>query len=113
MRFPIIKVYDRRTKKEHIVGTNIHDVLEIEEGQTIRYFNYQNGEGTGKHGDYRFVGVGENNNPFESVKVEFVTLEELKQIYKEFKKKSKESEQIKEKIFDLLGEELKKEDDRV
>ena len=72
MRFPVIKVRDKVTGSEHIVGTDIHDALGICEHGQVHYHNLRNCEGT--YGDYEFVGY---DNGFETGVIEFVGLEEL------------------------------------
>ena len=57
MLFPIIKIRDKATGNTRIVGTNIHDVLYIEDG-AIHYLNTQCMCGT-RFDDaaYEFVGI--------------------------------------------------------
>ena len=54
LRMCKLEVYDKDTDSKHIVGTNRHDVLYVKDG-VVKYYNLQNGEGTGKHGSYSFV----------------------------------------------------------
>lgn len=49
-----IEVYDKDSKTKHVVGTNAHDCLLVENGKVV-YYNLQNGESTGPYGDYEFV----------------------------------------------------------
>lgn len=49
-----LKVRDLADGEEHIVGTNVHDVLRVNNG-IVEYYNLQNGEGTGDGGCYEFV----------------------------------------------------------
>jgi len=73
MKFPIIKVRDKLTGHEHIVGTDSHDTLFIDkETGGIHYYNLQNGEGT--RGDYEFVGVDTEYDP--DTQIEFVTVDQ-------------------------------------
>lgn len=74
MLFPIIKVKDNDTGHEHIVGTNSHDTLLINDGK-ITYYNLQNGEGS-EYGTYSFLGVEDDF----SLRVEFVSYEEFQKI---------------------------------
>ena len=46
MRFPVIIVRNTTTGEEHIVGTDEHDMLNIENGK-ISYYNLQDGGGIG------------------------------------------------------------------
>lgn len=49
-----IEVYDKATDTTHVVGTDPHDSLYVRDG-VVRYYNLQNGEGSGEDGDYMFV----------------------------------------------------------
>lgn len=51
----LVKVRDKGTGKEHIVGSDTHDLLLVEEDGSISYMNLQNGEGTGPESCYEFV----------------------------------------------------------
>ena len=73
MLYPIIKVRDKQTGTEHIVGENIHDALSITENGQIQYINYQCFDGTGDDGAYQFVDGTEGNYR----EIEFVTLDQL------------------------------------
>ena len=46
MREIIFIVYDRVTRRMHIVGTNEHDCLDLCSDGTVAYMNYQNGDGS-------------------------------------------------------------------
>jgi len=73
MIFPVIKVRDKLTGREHIVGTDSHDTLYIDkETGGIHYYNLQNGEGT--LGDYEFVGVETEYDP--DPQIEFATVDQ-------------------------------------
>lgn len=76
MMIPIIKVKDG--DYEHIVGTNSHDVLYVDdESGGIQYLNVQCCEGTKKYdGKQTMQFVGEAGY-FEDMQVQFVTIEEL------------------------------------
>lgn len=54
-RFPILQIRDKIFGDTHIYGTDTHDALMLDENGNIMYYNLQNGEGTGKHGDYEFI----------------------------------------------------------
>jgi hypothetical protein len=99
MRFPIIKVRDKATGRTHIVGTNTHDVLLVENG--IHYYNLQSGCGTGKDGSYAFIG---NRDESLGVEVEFVSLEELLRLHEETEKEARERENQRQKILSDLQE---------
>lgn len=79
MLFPVIVVKDKSTGKEHIVGSDIHDSLILEDSGTLMYRNLQNGEGSGEFGAYEFVS---NDTDAEEAGIRFVTMEELMKIYK-------------------------------
>ena len=48
-----LEILDTDNGTSHIVGTNVHDVLYVENG-VVYYSNLQNGEGS-KYGTYKFV----------------------------------------------------------
>lgn len=96
--FPVIKVKDKATNAEHIVGTDIHDQLKIKDGRTISYYNLQNGEGT-MFGDYQFEG---NYNNYEGVTIDFVSFEELTEIYKKQCIAEVEAEKIRQELLRKL-----------
>lgn len=77
MLIPVIKVFDKATEYEHIVGTNHHDVLLVDKHK-ITYANLQNGCGTDEDDEYgyEFV-VPETGNSWVDPHIEFVTLEEF------------------------------------
>lgn len=53
MLFPIIKVKSKGSDRSHIVGTNSHDVLYVEEDGSLHYLNVQCMVGT-KDGEFAF-----------------------------------------------------------
>lgn len=56
MRLPIVRVRDNSDGREFVVtDSSPHNYLYADE-KGMHYYNLQNGEGTGKHGDYCFVG---------------------------------------------------------
>ena len=77
MLIPVIKVFDKATEHEHIVGTNHHDVLLVDKHK-ITYANLQNGCGTDEDDEYgyEFV-VPETGSSWADPHIEFVTLEEF------------------------------------
>ena len=88
MMIPLIKIKDKTCGNIRIVGTSSHDELSIDENGHIQYYNLQNGEGTGEHGDYLFVGV------------EFVSVEKLQEIAEEYRAESMERER---KVIEFLN----------
>lgn len=85
MLFPIIRIRDNDTGNIRIVGTDTHDTLYIDERTGgIQYLNLQNCEGTeviNDHSTYSYVGKTDewDINP----QIEFVTFDELLDIYKQ------------------------------
>ena len=77
MLIPVIKVFDKATEYEHIVGTNHHDVLRVDKHK-ITYANLQNGCTTYEEDEcgYEFV-VPETGSDWVDPHIEFVTLEEF------------------------------------
>ena len=90
MLIPIIKVHDTQTGRTHIVGTNSHDTLYIDDKGTIQYYNLQNGEGT--KGDYQFVGEPSGEYGPGLFDIEFVSVEDLLEIAKKDDRKKAEIE---------------------
>ena len=82
MRIPIIKVKDGNF--EHIVGTNSHDVLYVDEQSGgIQYMNMQSCEGTkrfSRHTSICFVGEPMEECDVFGPGIKFVTVEELIEI---------------------------------
>ena len=96
MLFPVIRIKSKMNPggKPRIVGTNSHDVLEIDEmSGGIQYFNLQCSESTKKYdmeSSYEFV--GEVDDWSGKKEIEFVTFEELAALYLEQTKRSCEQE---------------------
>lgn len=113
MLFPVIRVIDRDVKgmEPHIVGTNSHDELRVdEETGGLQYHNLQNGEGSKRYGEddyhaYDFVAPrevdAEGYGPGD-MRVEFVTMEQLMELYIEQIKASAETAARWRKILDDL-----------
>jgi hypothetical protein len=97
MLFPIIKVKDNETGYEHIIGTNSHDMLCVEDG-LISYYNLQNGEGS-RFGTYSFLG---EEDEMYGVTVEFVTFEKLKEIYDQETKASIEQNRAMKEMIEKI-----------
>jgi len=77
MRIPIIKIKDG--DYSHIVGTNSHDMLYIE-NNAVHYLNLQCMDGT-RYGGMKFEGIEPDEwSSFYSPTVEMVTIEELIEI---------------------------------
>ncbi len=99
MMFPIIKVKDKHSGHEHIVGTNSHDTLYVGEDGQIHYYNLQNGGGTGNGDEYSYSFTGEVEEDeecgeifYSSPQVEFVSFDELLEIIKKDAEISTENE---------------------
>jgi uncharacterized phage protein (TIGR01671 family) len=63
MREIKFRVYDKAIKKMHVVGSDTHDSFTCFNGD-VQYYNLQNGEGSGEHGDYKlmqFTGLKDKN----------------------------------------------------
>lgn len=50
-------IRDKETGRVHRVGDDSHDQLWVHEG-VVRYYNLQNGDGSGEGGGYEFVDSG-------------------------------------------------------
>jgi hypothetical protein len=96
MRFPIIKVKDLVTGKEHIVGIKRHDQLKVVDGNFLVYNNLQNGEGT--LGDYSFIPGEDTIEMF----IDFVSFEELKSIHASQEEKEKRKQKEREWLIESI-----------
>ena len=121
IKTPAIYVRDYCTKCIHMVGTNEHDRLYLDDDGHIQYFNLQNGCGT--PGEYDFVLVSEghdqNNLPFtEEEQIMYglsnmdayfdgVDLEKHKSLLEEQKKQNEEAFKTLEWIFSKDNKEEK------
>lgn len=90
MRIPLIKIIDNNGGYIHRIGSDIHDVLYIDqENGTLSYSNLQNGCGSRKFDkkhkpEYRFDYVNAPIDEYEPI-VEFVSLQRfIKIIVKEW-----------------------------
>lgn len=110
MMFPIIKVKDKHSGREHILGTDTHDQLFIDdETGGIQYLNLQNMCGTKIYDDeseYDFVGIEDDFN--HCFTIEFVTFDELLELYKRNIEMSQESEREIRDIIKKVIEDGKK-----
>lgn len=101
MRIPIIKVKDG--EYEHIVGTNSHDVLYLDEKTGgIQYLNMQCYEGTEIYGGeqtMKFVAEPLEEFDVHGPRIQFVTVEELIEIAI---KQMKDSTESKLKMHEML-----------
>ena len=112
MLVPVIRIKEKYGDKEytHIVGTNSHDELIIEDN-AIHYLNLQGMVGTqfpDESGMY-FEGIGDEDNPCcPYVIVEMVTVEEFIKIAEEnMKEQTEESIRMHEAFKCYLEEENK------
>ena len=111
MTFPIIEVVDKGRGGRHIVGTNSHDALHIDnETGGLHYYNLQCGEGTGEYGSYEFI--GEDNEYGPGSEIRFVTFEELLEIYKKEVELTAEAEKNIREILAATHEKLSAELDK-
>lgn len=121
IKMPAIYVRDYCTKCIHMVGTNEHDRLYLDDDGYIQYFNLQNGCGTPD--EYDFVldpeGHDQNNLPFtEEEQIMYglsnmdayfggVDLKKHKALLKEQKKQNEELPKTLEWIFSKDNKEEK------
>jgi hypothetical protein len=110
MRIPIIKV--KEGGYEHIVGTNSHDVLYIDERNGgIQYLNMQCSEGTRKFGTEQTMQfVGETMEECDGLgpEIKFVTVEELIEIAVKYMKESTENKRRLHEMAKVYLEEKEK-----
>jgi len=108
MLFPIIKIKDKHTGYEHIVGTNSHDVLYIdEETGGIHYLDLQCMSSTQKYNGEapcEFVGT-EPVDYMPYITIEYVTIEQLIEIaIKNMKDQTESKLKLDEMIKKFLDE---------
>ena len=65
LTMPIIRVVDVASGNTHIVGTDLHDRLYLDENGQIQYENIQCICGT-RYGEYRFVSDNEGHEPVKN-----------------------------------------------
>ena len=99
MRFPIIRVYDKDTKMTHIVGSNVHDLLYIDERGALQYLNLQCMCGTPE--TYEFVQCGEDDPYLGKLGCKFVSLDTAKRIGEYVDRKETESEAKLQELLDI------------
>lgn len=101
MFFPVIVIRDTEMNEEHIVGTNVHDVLYIDDDGKIAYRNLQNSGGLRDW--YQFKGDRTAAYSDEAL-IKMVTFEELQEIYQEqmsrYEKKAAKFDKIIQAVFD-------------
>ena len=93
MMIPIIKVTDNDTNTTHIVGTDSHDCLIIE-NNALHYYNLQCGCGGET---FKFVG---RQDELYGATVEMVTFEEFVKLYNQETKEKEERENRFKKLVD-------------
>lgn len=125
MLFPIIKVKDNSSNREHIIGTNSHDQLYVDQKNGgLQYINLQCSEGTRVFkGEQTFSFMGRVSGEYdEELIVEFVTIEQLieiaiqnmkeqtenkleldNMIVKYFEEKEESNEKLKDALPDTAG----------
>lgn len=100
IRFPVIKVKDKSSGHIHIVGSDSHDVLYIPpNSRDIHYYNMQNSDGT--FDGYEFV----TKKIYDETRIEFITFDELLEIYKSEMQMSIEREKVIKQIAEAFREE--------
>lgn len=55
MREIKFRVWDKRTNRMHICGESTHDNMWFDENNIARYYNLQNGDGSGENGSYELM----------------------------------------------------------
>lgn len=106
MLFPIIRVLDLDNEEhEHIVGTNTHDMLVVDEDSgELEYYNLQCGEGTKKyhgHSSFRFAGVPSHLGTV----VEFVSFEKLCELYRQQTDEDAKRDKLIRELFSQIESE--------
>lgn len=107
MLFPIIKVVDNDQKDKvfHIVGTNSHDLLEIdEESGGIQYLNMHCCEGTKKYDGTSTFSFHADSDDCFGPRIEMVTFERLCEIYLEQTALSIEHEKKMHEVINRVRE---------
>lgn len=99
MRFPIIRVYDKDTKTTHIIGSDVHDMLHIDENGAIQYLNLQCMCGTPE--TYEFVQNGEEDPFLGKSACRFVSIDTAKRLSEYKDCKDKENEAKLQKLLDI------------
>jgi len=95
MMVPIIRVRDKYSGKEHIVGFDKHDSLIEGADGGLQYYNLQNGDGTPD--GYDFVFEEDRFNAY----VEMVSVDEAVKLWQKAERLQKENEETLKK---MLGE---------
>jgi hypothetical protein len=90
---PIIRVRDKYSGKEHIVGFDQHDSLVMGAGGGLQYHNLQNGDGTCD--GYEFVVEDDDYQGY----VEMVSVDEAVKLWQKAEKLQKENEEALEKML--------------
>ena len=96
----MIGLYVKDGDYEHIVGTNSHDVLYVDEQSGgIQYLNIQCCEGTKKYdGEQTMQFIG-SPGYFEEVQIQFVTIEELLEIATQHMREGTENKLLLHKMM--------------
>ncbi len=90
---PIIRVRDKYSGEEHIVGFDQHDSLLVGAGGGLQYYNLQNGDGT--RDGYEFVVEDDGYKGY----VEMVSVDEAVNLWRDAEKKQKENEAALKKML--------------
>lgn len=93
MMVPIIRVRDKHSGREHIVGFDRHDSLIKGDGGSLMYRNMQNGDGSDD--GYEFVFDEDKYGAF----VEMVNVEEAIEMWQKAERLRKENEEALKKML--------------
>lgn len=93
MMVPIIRVRDKHSGQEHIVGFDRHDILIAGASGDLQYYNLQNGDGS--HGCYDFVFEDDGYHKC----VEMVSVDEAVKLWQKAERLRKQNEEALKKML--------------
>lgn len=102
MKVPVIKVRDKYSKTERLVGTDHHDKLIINKDGQLHYVNWQCMDGTGSDEGYgyEFVGYPVQEDEFLiEMHVEFMEVEDYVKLIRSLDAEEKELNEQMDKMF--------------
>lgn len=107
MLIPVIKVKDKASGTEHVIGTSSHDMLYIKNG-SIHYLNRQCFDGT--NGGYEFIGEDSLDGFIE---IEMWDIEDVIELARKDSKETAERRERLEAKIKQFQEERKQNRERV